>query len=203
MHLVSSRPTPDDPNHARLERDATDFLHHQGFLVDDATYHDNMAENVVKRLQRIDNPTSLYCRGRADRVAVHHKHPVCFEFECKTKSESRRDKPDAFIEALPIAHHILKAKLGVRSLYIYRDDYMPLEVGMWAEDLMALISVVRITPRARRTPGLSGYLRAVFGNKCRDFNGYGGSQDAYCVIERRHLEGNWRIEVIGELHDYL
>jgi hypothetical protein len=195
-------PSVNDPNHSRLEADVKHHLSECGFLVDDATYHNNMDPAVVRRLQYMDNPTSLYCRGRADRIAIHTRHPVCFEWECKTKSEYRHDKPDAFIEALPVAHHILKARLGVRILYVYRDDYMPLEVGIWADDLMGTISEVRITPRARAIAGLSGYLRGVFGDKCRDTHGRGGSGDAYCVIERRNLEGDWRDEVSSELEPF-
>lgn len=196
-------PRTDDPRHARLENDVKDFLTANDFLVDDATYHNNMDPAVVHRLQYTDTPTALYCRGRADRLAIHKEHPICFEWECKTKSEGRRNKPDAFVEALPIAHHILKARLGVRVLYIYRDDFMQLEVGLWAEDLLSIISEVRITPRARTIEGMTGYLRGVFGDKCRIATSSAGSNDAYCVIDRDNLQGDWRIEILGELEPFV
>lgn len=195
----------DNENHARLEVEVTEFLRGHGFLIDAATYHDKMRPDLVERLRFVDTPTALYVRGRADRVAVHSTLPVCFEFECKTKSYARRDKPDVFIEALPLAHHVLKAVLGARVLYVYRDDYMPLSFGIWAELIPEIVDEVRITPRAVAA-GVAPFLKVLFGDKCQPWTyGNGGSGDAYIVIGRdRVLEASdFRLEVIAELHPFM
>jgi len=80
--------TPENQAHEKLEQDAKDFLSELGFLTDEATYHTVMNLEVKDRLSRIYTPTSLYLRGRADRIAVHKSLPLVFEWEAKTH-ESR------------------------------------------------------------------------------------------------------------------
>ena len=124
-----------DPNyepHATLEQSVTNFLTALNFHVfSRGTYHEAMPPELVETLQHRDTPTALYLRGRADRIAVHRARPIEFEFECKTHANPKLH--DMTIEALPLAHHIVKSRIDVKCLYCYRDPYRGLDFGFWTD----------------------------------------------------------------------
>lgn len=193
----------DDPRHAKLEDDVAEFLDSMGFLHDAATYHAAMRPEVVKRLQGLDTPTSLYLRGRADRVAVHKTLPICFEWECKTKAPRWNDSRagngvDLTVEALPLAHHVMKSRLGVRALYVYRDEFQNIECGFWNHQLPP-IRDLWVTPRG---DGIKNYLFTVWPPDCFKyvFREVRNSNDPFVVFERSVILGlrNWR-DQIGDL----
>lgn len=134
------------PSHNTLEIDVTEYLERNEFYVDDWTYHTRLPKPIARLLSIRFDATSLYLRARADRIAIHKELPVVFEWEAKTH-ESRR-KHNIALEALPLIHHMSKAKLGVKCLYVYRDDKIdPIrEVGFWVHGLPP-IDVVMIPDR--------------------------------------------------------
>jgi hypothetical protein len=115
--------------HDVLEGHVADELQSLGYLVTRATYHEVMNEEVANRLKGIYDPTALYVRGRADRIAVHRYHPTVFEFEAKTHESERYN--DLTIEALPMVHHIARCRLGVRCLYVYHNPAELFPRGFW------------------------------------------------------------------------
>jgi hypothetical protein len=121
----------DHKPHNSLETDVNEFLKSNNFITCSATYHDVMPTDAVKILQYRFDMTSLYIRGRADRIAIHKTIPITFEWECKTHINQKYK--DLTIELLPLAHHISKVELGVDCLYIFRTDIA--EGGFWANDL--------------------------------------------------------------------
>ena len=125
---------PDYEPHATLEQTVTDFLIARNFSVfSRGTYHEAMPPELVNILQHRNTPTALYLRGRADRIAVHRARQIEFEFECKTHASQKYH--DMTIEALPLAHHIAKARLDVKCLYCYRDPYRQIDFGFWTDEV--------------------------------------------------------------------
>lgn len=130
--------TPDFAPHLDLEQSVTDYLQSLGFLCSSLTYHDSLPETIVCLLKSRYSPTSLYLRGRADRIAIHTKLPIEFEYELKTHASKIQN--DLTLEALPLIHHISKGKLGVKCLYIYRNPSKWIERGFWVHDLPTIDS---------------------------------------------------------------
>lgn len=127
------KPNVDYQPHKALESDVKEFLHANGFFTDEVTYHSRLPRNMVDLLSKRWSPTALYLRGRADRIAIHKTMPVEFEWECKTHGAVKYN--DMAIEALPLAHHITKARLDVKCLYIYRNPFEQKEYGFWVNDI--------------------------------------------------------------------
>lgn len=130
--------------HDSFEQEVRAYFDKNGFLTDEATYHAVMRVEVKQILSNLYDPTSLYIRGRADRVAVHPGNRVCCEWEAKTHNPGPRH--DMVIELLPFLHHISKADLGVRCLYAYRDAEMGINAGFWTDDIPQ-VRTVYFTPR--------------------------------------------------------
>ena len=130
--------------HQELEADVKQFLASLDYLTAEATYHSVMPDEVKRVLQNAYSATALCIRGRADRVAVHKAGGDVFEWEAKThKSRSRHDMT---IEALPLCHHLAKARLDVECLYCYRNLFKHQEAGFWVRELPP-IRVVMIPGR--------------------------------------------------------
>lgn len=179
-------PSVNDPNHQSLENDVCAHLQGLGFWCGSSTYHDGKwPDDVKRRLSLIDTPTALYVRTRADRVAIHHELPIVFEWECKTRDpRTKTAKRNMAVEAYPLAQHVMKAKLGVRILYCYRDSVGDIEVGFWC-DFIPRIGCILIPPREQ---GVSGYLSSVFVNvPVIDIFRTSGSNDAFALIEEESL----------------
>lgn len=136
--------------HGTLETDVTAALKALDFFVTMAVYHEVMSPAVKRRLQRITEPTALYIRHRADRIAVHKTKDLVFEWEAKTHVSQRRH--DMTIEVLPLIHHMAKSRLGVRCLYVYRNTYRGHDAGFWVHDLGSIpIRCVMIPARWRES----------------------------------------------------
>ena len=122
---------PDYKPHSDLQDRVSTYLISRGFVVDDAPYHEKMTREVSDRLKQQRNPTALYLRGRADRVAVHKILDLSFEWECKTHSS--RKYSDICIEAMPFFHHRSRYEMsGVKCLYIYENPFNGESYGFWA-----------------------------------------------------------------------
>ncbi len=135
--------TPDLKEHKDLEVEVGDYLLSKGFRTDEATYHAKMEPETVKMLGKRYSPTALYIRGRADRLAIHQKYPVEFEWEAKTGSKAYLN---ASIEVLPLLHHMKNASLGVKVLYAYSNPFHGHECGFWNTDVPSILSL-RFTER--------------------------------------------------------
>jgi hypothetical protein len=190
----------DDPRHAKLEADMNEFLDAQGFMTASATYHTVMPAEVRDRLSRVNTPSALYLRTRADRVAIHRKHQVCFEYECKTRDPATI-KTNLAIEAFPLAQHIYKARLGVKVLYAYRDEANGIDCGFWCDRLPPIDKI--IVPH--RGEAIAAYLSQAFPGIGQVRMETRGSGDPFVLIpfEVAQQLDDWRMEVIAELHPYL
>jgi hypothetical protein len=122
---------PDNKNHSGLEYDVKAHLDSLGYYTAEATYHSVMPRQITNRLAGIFTPTSLYIRGRADRIAVHKYKNIVFEWEAKTHDENNKYK-DITIELPPLMHHASKSKLAVLCIYICRDNNLNRNCGFWA-----------------------------------------------------------------------
>ena len=175
--------TPENPAHEKLEQDVRDFLSELGFMTDESTYHTVMDPKVVDRLSRIYTPTSLYLRGRADRVAVHESLPLVFEWEAKTHAS--RNLHDMLLETLPLCHHLAKAQLDVECLYIYRNPHKNHEAGFWVKDIPAA-RIIMIPSRwdADQISWFKGQFKRFFPETDIRFTGSNaGSGDPFLIID--------------------
>jgi len=136
---------PGHKPHTQLEDDVTAHLEHLGCLVDSAPYHDKMNPRIVQILQNTYAPTALYLRSRADRIAIHPRHRVVFEWEAKTHNSSKYH--DCCIEALPVCVHLALVHLGVKCLYVYRDPQRGYDTGFWVSNLSLIRAILIPTPR--------------------------------------------------------
>lgn len=142
---------PNDPHHAKLESDVTDWLSTHGFFVESNTYHRKdkngnpvLDKRFIARLQSMKDINALIVRTSADRIAVHRAQDYSFFFECKTNSDPTYR--NFTIEALPMAMHREKAHLGARCLYVLRDVIQEIAPGrsdccFWANELPEIESL--------------------------------------------------------------
>jgi len=184
---MPKRITPDTSEfHKELIKDVTDFLRQLEFRVDSAPYHKKMEQEITGVLQYMDDPTSLYLRGRADRIAVLEDPPLVFEWEAKT--HENKDKHDMLLEALPLAFHVLKAQYGVKCLYVYRNPHRDHQVGFWVHEIPDIRVI--IIPRNRWDENKRLWFRGIF----RDcfpgihtseplLRGCPGSYDPFAIID--------------------
>lgn len=150
---------PNDPEHKELEVSATKWLEQNEFLCTCATYHEVMSENIQYILQQRHSSTALYIRGRADRLAIHKRLPIEFEYECKTHKSAEKD--DLLIEMVPVAFHLAKSELGVRCLYIYRSR-LGQEYGFWMhKNEMPKIREIHIPHRWNNAPNLAANFKHI------------------------------------------
>jgi hypothetical protein len=188
-------PSVHDERHAELQSDVMRFAESLGFITDEATYHTVMGPETVRRLQFLDTETTLYIRGRADRICVHKTQPIAFEVECKTKPPSSGGK-DWTIEAHPLAIHcMLSVVAGVDCLYAYRDVVTGFECGFWCSE----IPPIRDLFFTSRNPFLQPRIEQMLWYGSTDYNikkiqSGAGSNDHFAVIDisvARNLP-NWR-----------
>jgi hypothetical protein len=123
--------SPDNVNHKNLEERVIEYLNKNSYVTCSATYHEVMPVNIKNILTQRFSFTSLYLRGRADRIAIHTDKEIEFEWECKTHLNSQYE--DLTIEIIPLLHHILKKRMGVRCMYIF--EINGFEGGFWVDEL--------------------------------------------------------------------
>lgn len=178
---------PSHEPHRNLEGKVNDWLTNHDYLTSSSTYHEVMPEEVKERLKSIYTPTSLYLRTIADRIAVHQNLPFDFEWECKTHMSEKYH--DLTLEALPLAHHILKSKLDVRILYVWSIPSVSLEGGFWVSD-MPKIREFHIPDRwGKRTKNwFKNKIGSVFGNvRPKEIPHKKGSGDPYIIIDNSEI----------------
>lgn len=185
--------SPANPNHKRLEYVVLDYLQERGYSVTSSTYHDVMPKDVKTRLSRVFTFTSLYVRGRADRLAIHNTKDIVFEWEAKTHANSKYS--DLTIEVLPLLHHFIKSWLNVRCLYVISVNGK--EGGFWV-DALPPIREIRI-PNSLNWEPLHGQLleaiNFVFHNpKIINPSPSNGSGDPFVVIDKTEVENmpHWK-----------
>jgi len=176
--------TPDNPEHIQLENDVRKYLSGLGFLTDEATYHSVMNPKVKDRLSHIYTPTSLYIRGRADRIAVHTQYDIVFEWEAKTHTSKKYH--DMTLEALPLCHHLAKIQLDVECLYVYRDSIVGYDCGFWVKDIppIRVIMIPERWGRAKSDWFKDQFTRFWPETKIRTTPAYGGSGDPFVIIDQ-------------------
>lgn len=190
--------------HKRLEEDVVLYLECMGYYTFEATYHTVLDPEIKDLLSRTFNPTALYIRGRADRVALHWNQEPTFEWEAKTHQSSKYH--DMTIEALPLAHHIIKNKLGVRCLYAYGSPFDNTNYGFWVDDLPP-VKLVMI-PNTRWTSAGVEFYNKVFESVFKDskiinMDKTKGSNDPFVIIDegaKKKLK-DWRILIDEISHD--
>jgi hypothetical protein len=176
------KPRIDYLPHRSLEDRVRSYLEERGYFVYEATYHSVMPETEKRILSRRYSMTALYLRGRADRVAIHNIIPVEIEWEAKTHANPKYD--DLTIELLPLVHHVSKAKLGVRCLYVFNVNGF--EAGFWAHQLPR-IRQIHLSTRDEYKPNLWH-----FENLCREFfrgvpvykSTVNGSGDPFVIFDK-------------------
>lgn len=185
--------TVDFAAHTALELEFDEYLRSMGFLTFAAPYHETMPPEIQRRLQFRDSYTSLYLRARADRVAIHENLPLEFEWEVKTHDNSRYS--DLCIELLPLLHHIQKASLGVRCLYVFRIPHTNTDGCFWVHRRPP-VRDAWITSRggkflAKWTAELIPEANQIH----RDPRG--GTKDPFVVIDKAEVskQRNWRVAV--------
>jgi len=116
-----------------------------GFITDDMTYHSKMHPETKHRLSGIYNPTALYIRTRADRVAIHTRYRYVFQWEVKTH-DSRQYRNWA-LEVFPlIVHKINSTTFGIRCLYAYYNPFTGHEAAFWSDNI-PILSCIMLTDR--------------------------------------------------------
>ena len=156
-----------------------------------------MKKEIKDLLSRRFTMTSLYIRGRADRIAVHKTLPIVFEWEVKTHANPKYD--DLTMELLPLAHHISKLHLGVDCLYIVNVN-QKYEGCFWVSNLPKIRSVF--------SPGRKEYesLEPIFddiihlyfpGKEIMRWGG-GGSKDPFIIIDKSEMQilPDWRESIL-------
>lgn len=180
------------PEHASLEDDVTAVLTANGFATTRATYHDVMPPEITRRLQQITQPTALYIRHRADRIAVHNYLDLVFEWEAKTHVNQRYH--DMTIEVLPLIHHLAKVQIDVRCLYVYRNPYRQHNVGFWVHDLHAIPIRCAMIPGRWRGTWFRGWITKLIEQwfpavPIVETRGNAGSGDPFIIIDKQVVSG--------------
>jgi hypothetical protein len=177
---------PDHKGHVNLEKRFTDYLTSKGFQVFDGTYHNNCNRELSKALRYRNSGTSLAIRGRADRLAVHKKLDIDFEWDAKTHENYQYR--DATIEALPLAHHIMDGYLGKVTLYVL-EDADGNDRCFWVSSLPP-IREIQIPKRqdAQQTEWFRKTLSVAFpGVRIRTGTVSKGSGDPFAIIDAYHV----------------
>jgi hypothetical protein len=115
----------DDPIHQRALEEAESIMKSFGFLCGSLAYHDVFPKEVVERLRKLEDATSLCIRTRSDRIAVGQKFSL--KYEAKTRNTSQW--ADIQFEAIPYLHHLQEAEAGARCVYFWMN---PAQNQRWA-----------------------------------------------------------------------
>lgn len=180
--------------HQTLEADVDAYLRDAGFLTFAAPYHATMPHEIQERLAFNYSYTSLYLRARADRIAIHESSPLVFEWEVKTHDNSRF--PNLCIELLPFMHHVQKASLGVRCLYVFRIPYTGQEGGFWVNKRPAMRDAWITSRVTKWRAGLVDRVRCMFPEaSVYEKDPRGGSKDPFLIIDQSEVarQKHWSI----------
>lgn len=174
--------------HRELESEVKEFLHSKGFLTGDLTYHTKLPRKISRVLQRRYGPTALYLRGRADRLAIHKFRSIEFEWEIKT--HDNENKHDCLLEALPLIHHLSKAKLDVKCLYIFKNPYMGYECAFWVSDMPSMrVSWIPSNGWSEmQKDWFRGHLKEWFSIDLVEKPIYRGSRDPFVIIDESEIK---------------
>lgn len=198
---------PNNKNHQSLQEDVESFLESNGFKTADAPYHETYPPAITDILWRRWTLTDLYLRCRADCIAIHTKHSLTFEFECKTHANPRYG--DLTVELLPIIHHLDKAKRGVKCLYCYRNPFEGEDYGFWIEPESFPKPRAVYIPNRRcwdeHRQNIMDWAKEYFGGvSIRDPNKVGGTGDPYIVVDKSNLRkmSSWKELITRELASF-
>ncbi len=173
--------------------------------MDDWTYHTRLPKLIARLLASRFDATSLYLRARADRIAIHKELPLTFEWEAKTHESKERH--NISLEALPLIYHLNKAKLGVKCLYVYRDDKIsPIrEVGFWIHALPP-IDVIMIPDRWNKE--MTKWYRNIISQNLPGIHivenvPVRGSGDPFVIIKEDYIDylPHWKYLIDAEVND--
>lgn len=176
-----------DPNHAAFEGSCLDRLRLAGMLVESTTFHWN-PENCERRtrwsrrLKAMNDLNSILVRTTADRVLVHSVEGYSIHLEFKTNGGEYRNMA---VEALPLALHRLKAHMGARCLYVYRDFVSGVEGCFWADAQLPPGCRIISTAKYRH---LEPVLARHFPDIRIDYKAVRGSGDPYLVVHESRLK---------------
>jgi hypothetical protein len=179
---LTFRPNVNHLPHKFLESEANEYLQANNFETCSLPYYEFMPEKAINLLKFRFDMTSLYIRGRSDRLAIHKSLPITFEYEAKTHGNTKYQ--DLAIELLPLMHHISESKLGVECLYILKTVFG--NGGFWINKIPAIRNFW-IPPRKEYDE-----LRNIFKNIIYVQFGdvhileglVGGSGDPFVIIDR-------------------
>lgn len=199
----SQRITPDNAiTHQTLEQDVCNYLLSLGFKTYALPYHETLDSGVVRILGSRYDPTSLYIRARADRFAIHLQKNIQFEFDAKTHENSKYS--DMTLELYPFILHLRKAKIGIKSLYCYRDPFAKLDCGFWFNEIPPIRQIN--IPSAIRMKHLHEWFAKMaeihFKNVPVYFpNHRNGSGDPYLIVDKHdvRLLPSWKTLIAGLL----
>jgi hypothetical protein len=188
-----------DKRHSQFEQEVAEFLKTQGMTIPNSmTYHDVMEKQHKKFFSTNDTATTLYIRGRADRLAylpsgAPDVAPVVFEWECKTCPSYE----DLAFEVLPFLHSLMKVGLGVRILYAIRNFLTKRDYGFWVGTPIEFREAnlcCRNTWIGKHVEHLLPGLKII--NKSS-----GGSKDPFIIIDKSVAPSlpDWRQLVTEEL----
>jgi hypothetical protein len=85
------------------------------------------------------------------------------------------------IEAFPLCMHYIKAQMGVRCLYVYRDVRRPFECGFWADEIPACWSL-NIPPKYQHLKHIFGSAFPFLSDAEITSRPTAGSNDPYVLI---------------------
>lgn len=170
--------------HSKLEDSFRQELNDLDFLTDDLTYHSKMLPEIKNRLSLIYEPTSLYTRTRADRVAVHKYYPFVFHFEPKTHDS--RKYHDWTIEVYPLAlHKTIAMDYGIRCLYIFYNPFTGDEAAFWSNNIPDLSCVMIPDRDVNDVNWYENFCIRTFPNtRIQHIGRVNGSGDPFVIIDQ-------------------
>jgi len=195
--MNSMRISPFDENHRKLQEEVVLGLTEAGFLVAE-TYHANIPEGMIRTIESINTPTSLYLRTTPDLVAVHPKKETVSRIELKTRKGSC---PNMAIEAMPMMFHRYLARVSIETWLVYRDSINPLDIAFSVKE-MPIPDILIVPDRwDRRIESFCGrFARKFFPQiEIRKMK-VNGSGDPFFVFKRERLESlnlpGWKEAII-------
>ena len=118
--------------HGRKEKDVRLVFESQGFSCIDTSYHHLHSKDDYDVIRRCNDTTALAYRTASDFIACLGKNTALYA-ELKVGTSQHF----CYIEAFPLALHVLQSYLGIRCLYIYAGRITDGElVACFAEDIL-------------------------------------------------------------------